>query len=460
MREKAIRIFFLIALTGFALYFGRAIAAAPGAAAALLATSFVALVSLAFISREQNDRRFIIRLWLGALALRVLVAVAVYSMGLRDNIAPDWLTYDQFGNDLARYWKGFGAGNFLLSPEAQYKSGWGMYYYVAAVYWVIGKSALAIQLINCVVGANACVLIYLTAQMAYSVRRVSRTAGVLCAVAPSMVIWSAQGIKEPLIVFLLASILYLTLKLGNKFNMLEVILLLLALSGVYALRHYVFFVAFLASAASLLFAARQFSPKRMIQGSLAVLLLGTVFAYYGAGEVADKALDLQKIQSGRTWSAKVSGSGYGGDVDITDTRAAIQWLPLGTIIFLFAPFPWMIRNLNHVLMMPEMVVWWLASPWLVRGFWFAFRKRLRESLSLGLFTVGLTLTYALFLTNFGTAHRMRVQILGFFIIFISIGWELHRMKVEERRRAHLVPHGLRRRGPSPTFPHVSQPLSR
>ncbi|MEP7272127.1 MAG: hypothetical protein ABI882_11535 [Acidobacteriota bacterium] len=168
---------------------------------------------------------------------------------------------------------------------------------------------------------------------------------------------------------------------------------------------------------------------------LAVLLIGLFFAYYGAGDVAQKSLDLGLIQSGREWSAGVSGSGYGGDVNITDTRAALAYLPLGTLYFLFAPFPWMIRNLNHVLILPEMILWWLASPFLFRGFWIALRRRLRSSMAILMFTFGLSFAYALYLTNFGTAHRMRVQVLGFFIIFVSIGWESWRLS---RAKVHAL----------------------
>lgn len=450
LKRAAIAIAVMVGIMLVGVRVGNIIFRNPDFTAALLAFAVFVGVNLAIVASNKEDRRFIVRLWLGALALRVFIAFVVYNFGLRDRIAPDWGTYDVFGNELYQFWHGANTGTWVNSEAAQYRSGWGMYYYVAAIYAVIGRNAFAVQLLNCVIGANACVLIYLTAQMAYSVRRVSRTAGVLCAVAPSMVIWTSQGIKEPLLVFLLAAILYLTLKLSNRVNLLEVILLILALTGVYALRHYVFFVAFIACAAALLFSAKQFSPARILQGSLVVLVLGSVFAYYGAGDVVDKSFDIESIQRGREWSAKVSGSGYGGDVDITDTRAAIEYLPLGTLIFLFAPLPWMIRNINHVILLPEMIVWWLSTPWLIKGFWFAIRKKLRASLALSLFTVGLTLAYALFLTNFGTAHRMRVQILGFFLIFISVGWELRRLKIEERRRIRIVPNGLPLGAPVPT----------
>jgi len=251
--------------------------------------------------------------------------------------------------------------------------------------------------------------------------------------------WCSQGLKEPLIVFLLAVILFLTMRLAQRLTIGSGLLLLACMLSLYTLRHYVVFVVFLAVSASLIFAAQKLSPVRMMQGSVAVILLGLVFAYYGAGDVATRNLDLGRIQAGREWSAKVSESGYGGNVDITDTRQALIYLPMGTVFFLFAPFPWMIRNLNHVIALPEMIVWWAAAPFLFRGFLHSFRKRLRPTLAICLFTAGLTAAYALYLTNFGTAHRMRVQILSFFIIFVSIGWHQFHLSRVRRRVAKIGP---------------------
>lgn len=332
-----------------------------------------------------------------------------------------------------------------------------MYYYIAAVYFVIGRNTLVIQFLSCIFGACACVLIYRISQMVVPVQRVARLSSVLCAVSPSMVIWTSQGVKEPLTLFLLCSALYLTLRLGRQMTFHEPALLLLTLFGIYSLRHYVFYIAFLASGLSLVVATRKLSPQRIMQGALAVTVIAIFFAYYGAGAVAQRSLDLQLIQSGREWSAGVSGSGYGGDVNITDTRAALAYLPLGTLFFLFAPFPWMIRNINHLLILPEMIVWWAATPFLVRGFWIAIRHRLRSSLAILTFTIGLTFSYALYLTNFGTAHRMRVQVLGFFIIFVSIGWEAwqrNRSHTQEQRRAYRLSYaGIQ---PRPAAPGIAR----
>lgn len=154
--------------------------------------------------------------------------------------------------------------------------------------------------------------------------------------------------------------------------------------------------------------------------------------------MVERNLDLKRIQSGRAWSAKTANTGFGGDVDITDTKAAIRFLPLGVAYVLLAPFPWMIGNVRQLITLPELILWWLSLPLLIKGYWFAVRHRLRESFVLCLFTVGLTLVYALYQTNVGTAYRHRAQMYIFFIVFISIGWELRRnakeMKAGEKAR--------------------------
>ena len=456
MQEKAITGVVLIALVGVGLVFGQIVAGSPDVTAALMMTGVIILLCLAVVTREKDDTQFLVRIWLIALGLRLAVALAVYTLDIRDYIAPDWKTYDFFGNELCRAWQGAQdtGAEWLLGGGAKYRSGWGMYYYSAAVYYVIGQNPLAVQLINCILGANACVLTYKIARFVYPGQRVARMAAVCVTVAPSMLIWTSQGIKESPIIFFLCLSLYLTLRLSREITLRDCFLLLVSLLSIYALRHYVFFVVFLAAGGGLLLASKRFSPANMIQVGLAVTAIGLVFAYYGAGEVATRSFDLEKIQSGRVWSANVSESGYGGDVDITDTRAALVYLPLGTLFFLFAPFPWMVRSLNHILILPEMVVWWLSAPFLFRGMWFAVRRRLRDSLAITLFTAGLTFAYALYLTNFGTSHRMRVQILGFFIIFASIGWESRRLAKEQKRsrlRSAQARFGRPRRMPAPAM---------
>jgi len=405
----------------------------------VLVAGMVTLACYSVLLREKEDRRYVLRIWGVALGLRVLVACVTYFFDLRGYIAPDYDTYDALGNIVYQSWVGLADPNdpYIVSFTSYWRSGWGMYYYVAGLYLLIGQNPFAIQLLNCVFGAAVSVLIYHIAYLVYPQRRVARMAGMITALSPSMVIWSSQGIKESPIVLCLCLCLFLTLKLTQEFRWRLAVLLFLSLFGLYSLRHYVAYVVFCAIATSLIVAGRHISVQRILQGGALVIVLGVVFASFGGGEVAD-TFSLKKIQAGREWSARASGSGYGGNVDITDTRQALLYLPLGTLYFLYAPFPWMVRNLSQLLTLPELILWWLAAPFLFKGYWFAVRRRLRSSFAICVFTLGLTMVYALYQTNAGTAHRTRVQLLGFFVIFVSIGLELRRVAKSRERASQIA----------------------
>lgn len=439
IQDRATGTILFIGLAVSGVIIGRAIAGSPDDTVALLTLCIVAFGALLFAARTQEDRRFVVRLFLIALAVRVLVAGVSYQFDVRGIIAPDFGTYDNHGNELYKYWTGQLQGGFQGFPfTRRSKSGWGFYYFVAGVYYLIGRNTFAFQLICCVLGAAAAVFVNRIAYMIYPDQGTARLAGMLAAISPTMIIWTSQGIKEGPITFLLCMSLYLTLRMSRKITIVDSLLLLGALFCIFALRHYVFYVVLMAVVGSLVVAAREFSAARLMQGGLLIIVLGVVFSSLGAQEVAEGNLNLKRIQAGREWSARVSNTGYGGDVDITDTREAITYLPIGAMYFLYAPFPWMISSVSHVLSLPELVLWWLAAPLLFAGYWYMVRHRLRESFPVCIFTIGLTLVYALYQTNAGTSHRQRVQLLGFFLIFIAIAWTRWRAARAERRAQHAA----------------------
>jgi hypothetical protein len=97
----------------------------------------------------------------------------------------------------------------------------------------------------------------------------------------------------------------------------------------------------------------------------------------------------------------------------------------------------MVTNLRQLVTLPELIAWWLLVPMVVKGFWYAVRHRLKESFAIVIFTVGLTLVYALYQSNVGTAYRHRAQLYVFFFIFISIGLDLRR-KTKLQKRAQMA----------------------
>src|SRR5712692_670281 len=117
------------------------VAPADGASATLLTLPLVALVGL-MIFRIKDDRKFLLRLFVAALLLRVLLGTLIYVFHLQEFFGGDAFTYDFFGYALLRTWDGEKYYQTMVDmfTGGGTSSGWGMLYIVAAVYKVIGRN--------------------------------------------------------------------------------------------------------------------------------------------------------------------------------------------------------------------------------------------------------------------------------------------------------------------------------
>ena len=160
--------------------------------------------------------------------------------------------------------------------------------------------------------------------------------------------------------------------------------------------------------------------------------------YFGIrGEVLEQQrnyLDLDQLQIARTGQATMGRSAYGGEINVSTPTGALSAVPIGLAYLLFAPFPWAVTNLRQLLTLPETLVWYALMPALARGLWLAIRQRLAATLPILVFTLILTLAYAVFQSNVGTAYRQRTQVTMFFFIFMGVGLEARRQQRELRRQ--------------------------
>src|SRR5215475_6381086 len=374
MRRRIVGLGFLLALIYGSLWLGNDVVIAPQFYLAIVVGALPVAVCVWIILRgDPTDRTFITKIFVAALGVRYATAYFIYSRHLQQFLGADADTYDAFGNALLKSWSGLVDPNayWLVRYTTPKTSGFGMYYYVASIYYVIGQNPLAIQLINCAIGAGVCMAGYKIAMLVYPSRRVARTVCLMTAFSPSLILWTCQGLKDgPIMLFLCLSVLY-ALKLRNKIDIKSFLFLLLSLLGLYTLRHYAAYIMFTAVAGGLLFtSSKKFSAFKVLQGAVLVIVIGVAFTYFGAPDVAKSTIDLKQIQNARVWGAKASNSGFGGDVDITDPEAALGYLPLGITYVLLAPFPWMINNLRQLITLPELIAWWALMPLMVRGYWF------------------------------------------------------------------------------------------
>lgn len=418
-----------------------------GAAAALVLCSIIALAVSVVIFRLKIEKGFLFKIFIGALLVRLVIGTMINVFQLQDFFGGDAYTYDFFGLALVRGWAG---DRYYLGLVERFQgelgaSAVGMVYLIAAIYRVIGQNMLAIQFLNAVLGAATAPVIFLIAHTIFGNLRVARIATLFVAFFPSMVLWSSQGLKDGPIVFMLALAVLLTLRLGEKFSVLNAALLGVTLATLTTFRFYLFYMIVAAIVGAFTIGMRQFTAISFVRQLLIVVVIGLALTYLGVIRTANLQFeyysDLTVVQRSRIDLATRADSGFGEDVDVSTASGALQAVPTGIVYLLFAPFPWQLQSLRQSITLPEMLVWWACFPFLVMGFWFTFRYRLKQSFVIFIFTTMLTIAYSIFQGNVGTAYRQRAQILVFYFIFVAVGIVLTREKWEERRQLFLVERG-------------------
>jgi len=411
--------------------------------AVLLCAALATLGGL-FSYRQGPHGSFLLRIFVAALLTRMLLGTLIFVFRGQDFFGGDALTYDVFGYAQLRGWGGERyyqslADSFVGKGEG---SGWGMVYFVAAIYGLVGRNMLAVQFVNSVLGAVTGTIIFACAQHVFNNARVARFAAVAVAFYPSLVLWSAQGLKDGPIVFFLALSIFATLKLGDGISAKHMVVLIFSLFALLSLRFYVFYMICVAIGGAFVIGLRSLTATSFIRQFVVIIMLGLGLTYLGITRYAAVQFEtfgnLQQLQSSRLDAAKSAQSGFGKDVDVSTTGGALSTIPSGLLYLLFAPFPWQVASLRQSITLPEMLVWWASFPMLILGLWFSIKYRLRQISPILIFTVMLSLAYSVFQGNVGNAYRQRAQLLVFYFIFVAVGYVLLLERREEKIRRNLA----------------------
>jgi hypothetical protein len=412
----------------------------PEGISATLVTIIISLLTLFFINLycdDAKEKQFLRQIFIIALLARLSLGLLIHLADLRGFFGGDANTYNYLGSLLADIWAGTASRDTDYAQQAltTHGPGWGMTYVVGAIYFAIGKNILGAQCFCAAIGAATAPMTYACGNSVFNNKQVARISALMVALYPAMIMWSAQVLKDGLIIFLLVLSITLVLTLQKKFNYFHVIVLVLALFGILALRFYIFYMVVLAIIGSFI-AGSNLSIESLIRRSLAVVGVGVALTLIGGLQTAQKDYDdymtLERVNISRKDLAS-AGSGFAEEVDVSTPAGAIAAIPVGFIYLLLAPFPWQISSVRSALTLPEVVLWWSLIPFLVAGLWYTVKYRFRSSIAVLLFTFMLTIAYSIFQGNVGTAYRQRTQIQVFLFIFIAVGWTI-RKEVEENRK--------------------------
>jgi hypothetical protein len=393
----------------------------------------VVLLSRVWALSPLADRTFLSRVYVATLVLRAGLAVFLNLSAANSMLAAtfwgDSGTYDAGGHALARQWKGETVGTGLT----QALSGYGFVYIVGAFYYLFGRNQLLVQLVNCTIGALTVLVVYAIAARLFG-RLVARWAALFMGFFPQMVFWSGGMYKDPTVLLCIALCMYAVLRLREDFSPGFVLLFVAASLTLLTLRFYIFYFVVAAAVGTFVFGGTGGLPRRILSWVVLVTALGVGFTFGVRRETLEAQaafMTLDQVQVTRADQAMWGKSAYGVGYDVSTPMGALQALPVGLVYLLFAPFPWAIASVRQLLTLPETLVWYALMPAFVRGLMHSVRHRLRDILPILVFTLTLTLAYALMQGNVGTAYRQRTQVTMFFFVFMGVGIVQQR----ERRKA-------------------------
>lgn len=410
----------------------------PEGAIATTICGILAIIVIKTIHKKNSDideRNFLIQVFLGGLLLRAILAVVIYSFELQMSFGPDAFAYDETGKNLSACWM------MREACRAVPDNNWGMNYFVGGVYWLIGANPLAIQLMSAVCGAVTPLLIYFCAQTIFANKRVSQYSALLVAFLPAMIIWSSQMLKDGFIILLLVVIITASVRLQKRFNYLDICILLFGMLGISALRFYIFYMVGTAAIGGLLLGAK-LSLNSLIRRLAIFAVLGFGLMFFGMYQVSQKELEtmsLQQAQVSRRGAAdkSVAGSAIESEADVSTVSGAALALPEGIVTILMAPFPWQMRKATQIMLLPEMIVWWMMLPLMFIGIKYTIKHRLRESIGILFFSLILLFAYSIYQGNLGTMYRQRAQIQVFLLVFAAVGYVVWQEQKENKQPKKL-----------------------
>jgi len=397
---------------------------------------FAALGSfLITLTREHYQTRYEqIKLFLCALGVRFAASIAIYEFGLVRVLGDE---------DSSGWWSGLGLAHewshrhvslldlpgILAGAYEGHHQGYG--YLVGALFYLTDSPArLPAAALNCFFGAMTVVFVYRIAVSLFS-RWTAVRAGWLACFFPSLIIWSSQTLKEPIVILLETVALYACVQL--KLSGFSLRYILLCVSAILLLPPFRFYAAYLAGASALMaLAIPQLSKgKYSIRSALAVSAL-VVPLVVSSGFLArseaqfERFSRLRDIETFRINIATGTGSGVENKYDLNTPSGLVLGTAVGAAHLLLAPFPWQLGggSLRMVLTAPELLVWWwLVFVGLIPGMWYVCRTRFNEIQPMLFFILGLGLLYSMMFGNVGLIFRQRAQLLPLLLIIAVVGLE-------------------------------------
>lgn len=403
------------------------------------AIGIVPVVYYATRGLDPDERRWITRLLVAAVALRLLAVAALFLLTDHSRVAfGSFFLDEEYFIERSLWLRNLALGIPLhrddLVSALDPISASSHLYLLALIQILIGPAPYGLHLLG--------VLCYLAAAIALY-RMVRPTLGRMPALIglaillflPSQFAWSVSTLKEPLFVLLGALNLVLAVRLVRaatwKGRAVSLAAMVVSAAGLESVRHGGAILSALGLFTGLTIALLAERPRLMLGAIVATpILLGTVLSR------PDVQLRLYTgIQSAARlhWGSVAVSRGYAYETlderfyaslpETSDLQFAetLRFMVRAIVAYVVVPLPWKAQSRAALAYLPEQVAWYLLAALAPLGFLFAFRRdALVSALLMGhLMVIGLTV--ALVSGNVGTLVRHRGLALPYLVWLSAVG---------------------------------------
>jgi hypothetical protein len=291
---------------------------------------------------DKEDAEFQINIFFVAFAIRLWIGFIIYGWDLSAIFGDEDSSGYIGGWDYASNWYKNGFDGFISDIYEIFlvKQNWGQYMLWAFVMFIAGgPSQLIVSVLNSFAGSILVIVIYRMAKKLFDFQT-AKVAAVLMTFWLSLIILSAGTSKEMLVICLEWLILYMAIRNPKGLTQKNVLISALLMIALYTIRFYAFYMCAAAFFIRAIIANKKHFVRNSILGFILVASLLVILNATGAINKDIERFDKQNILM-ETWRVNVATStGSGTDIYSEYKGNSIAAVPIATVYFFFAPFPW------------------------------------------------------------------------------------------------------------------------
>jgi hypothetical protein len=372
---------------------------------------------------DKEDAEFQINIFYIAFSLRVLLGFIIYGWGLSEVFGDEDASGYITGWKAAQNWYKNGLDGFLSDV---YKTLFETQNVGQSIIWGIpmfifgGSSRLIVSVINSFAGSVLAVVVYRLAKELFDFQT-AKIAALLTVFWLSFILLSAGTSKEMLVICLEWSLLYLAVRNQKGLTQKDILVSAPLMLILYSLRFYAFYIC----AGALFIRAVITNKKHFIRNSvLGLILVSSLLFFLDANGVVDRdfsnlELKNERIDSWRTYVANSTGS---GTEIFSEYKGSALAIPVATLYFFFAPFPWQIfsgslRNGFAVVENIVLIIFFIIGFPAIKEF---FKERFYQLIPIIAFCVVYAGFHIWGLANLGLAWRHKQTVMPLFFLLLAL----------------------------------------